>query len=292
MTETEQPETHNTWLQSEVERLRSENARLRQQNRDLHITLSTTAEHGDLIESQLHTINVQLTAEIAQRQRAQAMLQVLLEIISRERDDLEIIVQTIMEHGDIVDNQWQQKLNEAMQLAELDSLTQIANRRRFDSYLDHQWRQTLREQASLSVILCDIDYFKQYNDAYGHRAGDICLQQVAKALQNTLKRPADLFARYGGEEFAAILPQTSETGAIRVAERMQAAIAQLQIPHSRSTVCPHVTVSIGIASTLPHQGRSQTNLLDEADQRLYRAKQQGRNQIVHSHNHSLPTPHC
>jgi diguanylate cyclase (GGDEF)-like protein len=291
MTETEQPET-NIQLRSEIERLRGENERLRQRNRDLSITLSTTAEHGDLIEAQLHAINTQLTVEIAERQRAEAMLQVLLKIISRERDDLEIIVQTIMEHGDVVDSQWRQKLDEAMQLAEVDSLTQIANRRRFDSYLDYQWKQTVREQSSLSVILCDIDYFKQYNDAYGHQAGDNCLRQVAKTLQNTLKRPVDLFARYGGEEFAAILPQTGEAGAIRVAERMHTAIAQLQIPHSRSAVCPHVTVSIGVASIMSCRGRSPASLLDEADQRLYLAKQQGRDQIVHCWNHPLLTPRC
>ncbi|OLP15897.1 GGDEF domain-containing protein [Leptolyngbya sp. 'hensonii'] len=272
-----------------MDRLQRENERLRQQNYDLHLALSTTAEHGDFIEAQLHATNIQLSAEIVERKRAEVMLQTLLEIISRERDDLEIIVQTIMEHGDVVDAQWQLKLNETLRLADLDGLTQIPNRRRFDVYFDYQWRQMTRDQTPLSVILCDIDCFKQYNDAYGHLAGDDCLRQIAQALHTTLKRPSDLVARYGGEEFVAILPQTDAQGAIQVAEQMQVAIARLQIPHSQSCIAPQVTLSMGIASTIPSPLRSSGSLLDEADQRLYLAKQQGKNQIIHPWN-SFPAP--
>ncbi len=284
MVESEMLEARYTELLAEFYRLRTENECLKQQNRDLLIALSTTAEHGDLVEAQLHTMNVKLEAEIAEREKAEAMLQTLLNIISREKNDLEIIVQTIVEHGDVVDTQWQQKLREAMCLAELDGLTQVANRRKFDHYLSYQWKQMGQQQTPLSVIICDIDYFKQYNDAYGHLMGDACLQQVAKTLQSILKQPGDLFARYGGEEFAAILPQTEEKAAICVAERMQKAIAQLKMPHPSSAVAAHVTLSMGVASTIPSHPRSPTSLLDQADQRLYLAKRKGRNQIIHHWN--------
>lgn len=271
-------------LMLEVEKLRREISRLNQDIRDLQISLSTTTEHGDLIEAQLHETNLKLQAEVVERQQAEATLNALFEIISKERDDLEIIVQTIVEHGDVVDNQWYQKLREATRLANFDSLTQIANRLKFDSHLTKQWKQMMREQSPLSILLCDIDYFKQYNDAYGHVMGDDCLKKVAWALNETLSRPTDLFARYGGEEFAAVLPQTGETGALRVAERMQAAIARLQIPHESSTINSYVTLSIGVASTVPQSPRSPDSLVDEADQFLYRAKQQGRNKIVYRGN--------
>ncbi len=268
-------------LMSEVEKLRREISRLNQDVRDLQISLSTTAEHGDLIEAHLHETNLKLQAEVVERQQAEATLNALFEIIARERDDLEIIVQTIVEHGDVVDNQWYQKLREATRLANFDSLTQIANRLKFDGHLAKQWKQMMREQAPLSILLCDIDYFKQYNDAYGHVMGDGCLKSVARALSETLSRPSDLVARYGGEEFAAVLPQTGDEGAVRVAERMQVAIARLQIPHVSSSINPYVTLSIGVASAIPQSQRSPASLVDEADQMLYRAKQQGRNKIVY-----------
>lgn len=264
----------------EIEKLRQEISRLNQDIHDLQISLSTTAEHGDLIEAQLYETNLKLQEEVVVRQRAEATLNALFEIISKERDDLEIIVQTIVEHGDVVDNQWYQKLREATRLANFDSLTQIANRLKFDGHLTKQWKQMTREQSSLSILLCDIDYFKQYNDTYGHVMGDGCLKKVARALNETLSRPTDLVARYGGEEFAAVLPQTGEEGALRVAERMQMAIAHLEIPHASSSINPYVTVSIGVASAIPQPQRSYDSLVDEADQLLYRAKQQGRNRIV------------
>ena len=264
----------------EIEKLRQEISRLNQDIRDLQISLSTTAEHGDLIEAQLYETNLKLQEEVVVRQRAEATLNALFEIISKERDDLEIIVQTIVEHGDVVDNQWYQKLCEATRLANFDSLTQIANRLKFDGHLTKQWKQMMREQSSLSILLCDIDYFKQYNDTYGHVMGDGCLKKVARALNETLSRPTDLVARYGGEEFAAVLPQTGEEGALRVAERMQMAIAHLKIPHASSSINPYVTLSIGVASAIPQPPRSPASLVDEADQLLYRAKQQGRNRIV------------
>lgn len=267
-------------LEVEVEALRQEVERLKQANRDLYLSLATTAEHGDLIEAQLYQTNEQLLAEVEERKRAQATLKTLLEVISKRKEDLEIVVQTIMEHGDVMDTQWSLKLTEINKIASLDALTEIANRRRFDEHLEYQWKQMTRERSPLALILCDIDRFKQFNDAYGHLAGDDCLQRVASALNHCVNRPSDLVARFGGEEFAAVLPQTDLEGAIRVAERMQQEVAQLQITHAQSLVSPFVTLSIGVTCVIPTTDLSSEELIHMADQLLYQAKQQGRNQIV------------
>ncbi len=272
-----QPESQ---LLKEIERLHQEAEALKRENSDLRIALLTTAEHGDLIESELHDTNQQLQVEVTERKRAETMLQTLLNILYKERSDLEIIVHTLMEHGDSVDMQWCDKLLEASDLARLDGLTQIANRRSFDEYLDQQWQQMARDQLPLSIVLCDVDYFKQFNDTHGHSAGDVCLQRIAQIISSALKRPSDMVARYGGEEFVVILPHTDIKGAIVVAELIQAEIQQLQILHGHSSVSQYVTVSIGIASTQPIFSGSPKDLLDEADKLLYIAKQQGRNRIM------------
>lgn len=261
-------------------RLRQEIRQLQAEIQDLHIALSTTAEHGDLIEAQLYETNQQLQAEISVRQKAEAMLYTLLDVISREKSDLEIIVQTIMEHGDVVDAQWSKKLAEISLLAASDGLTQIPNRRHFDQHLTQQWRQMAREQKFLAILLCDIDYFKEYNDAYGHLGGDDCLKLVAQTLYHHARRPYDLVARYGGEEFAAILPGTDWEGAIEVAQRMKTAIAKLQIPHAASSISSYVTISIGVASMIPSPNLLPTHLLTIADRNLYLAKHEGRDRIV------------
>jgi diguanylate cyclase (GGDEF)-like protein len=267
-------------LLSEIKELRQEIKRLKQANQDLALSLTTTAEHGDFIEAQLYQTNEQLLAEVEERKRAQATLKALLEAISKRKEDLEIVVHTIMEHGDVMDTQWSQKLSEISKIASLDALTQIANRRRLDEHLEYQWKQMARERSPLALILCDIDHFKQFNDAYGHLAGDDCLQRVATALNQSVNRPSDLVARFGGEEFAAILPQTDLGGAIRVAQRMQQAIARLQIPHIASLVDPYVTLSIGVSCVVPVLDMPSEELIHFADRHLYLAKQQGRNQII------------
>ncbi|MBD2305024.1 diguanylate cyclase [Chroococcidiopsis sp. FACHB-1243] len=165
---------------------------------------------------------------------------------------------------------------ELQRLANLDSLTQIANRRRFDEYLNLEWRRMLREQTPLSLILCDIDYFKHYNDCYGHQAGDDCLRQIAQAIARTLNRPGDLVARYGGEEFAIILSNTPVLGAVQIAELVLAGIAQLKIPHAQSEVSTHVTVSLGISSQIPQANCLPHILITAADRALYHAKKVGR----------------
>ncbi|MBW4652353.1 MAG: GGDEF domain-containing protein [Kaiparowitsia implicata GSE-PSE-MK54-09C] len=265
---------------NEVTQLRREIHTLQERITDLQIALTTITEHGDVIEAELHRMNERLQLEIADRRRAEATLEAIVHLISRQKSDLEIILDTITEHGDVLDIQWLEKVKHANYLATSDGLTQIPNRRRFDEYLDQQWRQLAREQLPLTMLLCDIDYFKQYNDTYGHLLGDDCLRDVAKALYNAVNRPGDVVARYGGEEFGVLLPHTQADGALQVAKKLKQAIADLRIPHSQSPISPYLTISIGIASTVPELGRSSNTLLNKADQQLYKAKQRGRNQIV------------
>lgn len=274
-----EPQEHQ--LLVEINRLRQDIETLKRENNDLRIALATTAEHGDVIEEELQTINDRLRTEVEERQRAQSLLQAFVSVVSKQRDDLEIILHTIVEHGDVLDTQWQEKVSQANLLAISDSLTQIPNRRRFDDYLESQWQRMTREQTPLSVMLCDVDFFKQYNDTYGHLAGDACLKQIVQALSSSLFRASDVLARYGGEEFAAILPHTDQHQAVNVAQRMQVEIARLQIPHVGSTINSYVTLSIGIACTIPIPSRSPSMLLEAVDRQLYLAKQRGRNQIVH-----------
>lgn len=169
---------------------------------------------------------------------------------------------------------------ELQRLATLDSLTQIANRRCLDEYLRREWRRAVREQTPLSLILCDIDYFKNYNDSYGHQAGDDCLQQVAEALSRTVKRTSDLVARYGGEEFTVILPNTPVEGAMQIAGLIQQNLQTLKIVHPDSVVNEYITLSIGVTSTVPSPQDTPEKLINMADNALYEAKREGRNRII------------
>ncbi|MHC5822121.1 MAG: diguanylate cyclase [Nostoc sp.] len=162
-------------------------------------------------------------------------------------------------------------------LAMVDQLTQIGNRRVFDIYLNHIWHDLLRKKSFLSLLLCDIDYFKQYNDIYGHTTGDTCLTLVAQTIKRTVKRSTDLVVRYGGEEFAVILPDTDGDGAIHIAQEIHEAIQQMNISHTASTVKQCITLSIGIATVIPVTDLVTLDLIKAADQALYQAKAQGRN---------------
>ena len=166
---------------------------------------------------------------------------------------------------------------ELHQLATLDGLTLVANRRRFDEYWQQQWQFLMQQQQPLGLILADIDYFKNYNDHYGHQQGDECLWKIAQTIAYTLNRPTDLLARYGGEEFVAVLPYTSIDGACKVAEIIIAEIHQLCLPHAHSLVSDRVTLSLGITCLVPQADRSWKQPITFADQALYQAKQEGRN---------------
>jgi diguanylate cyclase (GGDEF)-like protein len=166
------------------------------------------------------------------------------------------------------------------QLVSLDSLTCLANRRCFDERLEWEWKRLTREQVPLSLILCDIDFFKGYNDTYGHQAGDVCLQRVAEALCSAVKRPADLVARYGGEEFVLVLPHTGSAGAMQIAREIQTRLKDLQLTHATSSVSPYVTLSMGVSSTIPQVDVLAVMLLEKADQALYQAKIEGRDRAI------------
>ena len=182
-------------------------------------------------------------------------------------------------------------------LTKSDPLTGIANRRYLDEQIELEWRRSMRNQGVLSLLMIDIDFFKAYNDHYGHIAGDACLRKIAETIQTTVNRAGELAARYGGEEFAALLPQSSPERACEVADRICLAVRDLHIPHAKSCVSDSVTVSIGIAGGAPifHPANcvigeehsrnpgSIEELFTWADEALYKAKQTGRNRVVLSH---------
>lgn len=162
----------------------------------------------------------------------------------------------------------------------MDGLTGLNNRRRFDEYAAAEWSRAVREKTSLSLLMIDVDYFKAYNDTYGHLAGDEVLKRIALAMQRCTQRPADLAARFGGEEFVLILPSTPAPGAQLLGQRIVHAVNEANIPHAASPAADHVTVSIGGAATLPGPGNSLLALLETADLALYAAKHGGRNRLV------------
>jgi diguanylate cyclase (GGDEF)-like protein len=168
---------------------------------------------------------------------------------------------------------------ETRRLSRVDRLTGIANRRWFDHYLDRMWKQHQRDQLPLALVLSDIDYFKTYNDSYGHLAGDRGLRSIAELLDEQVNRPHDLVARYGGEEFAVILPNTNRVGALHIAETMLNGIRHLRLPHCASPK-QLLTMSFGISSIVPQPGQNADALIQRADGALYRAKATGRDQVM------------
>ncbi|MBF0572248.1 MAG: diguanylate cyclase [Desulfamplus sp.] len=167
------------------------------------------------------------------------------------------------------------------QLSTIDSLTKIPNRRHFNQTYEQEWRRAKREGNHLTVGMIDIDYFKKYNDTYGHIEGDNCIERVASTIQNSIQRPADYIARYGGEEFGLILPNTDIDGAVKLAEKIRSNVESLQMAHCLSDKGV-VTVSIGISSEIPIQEEAlMLELLNRADKALYKAKEEGRNRVEH-----------
>jgi len=184
----------------------------------------------------------------------------------------------VISHHNITQRRLAEEKAEA--LARTDGLTGVANRKHLDQFLDREWRRALRAGESLSVLLLDIDFFKPFNDHYGHQAGDECLRRVGGALQQTLRRATDLVARYGGEEFILVLGQSSAVEAENNAQRVLTAVRALAIPHEFSAAATVVTASIGVATQSPRVGTAPSGLIQLADDALYRAKEAGRDRFV------------
>ncbi|MDY7559297.1 PleD family two-component system response regulator [Pseudomonas sp. 10B1] len=161
-----------------------------------------------------------------------------------------------------------------------DGLTGLSNRRHFDEYLELEWRRAAREQTQMSLLMIDVDYFKAYNDSFGHLEGDEALRGVAQAIRASCARPSDLPARYGGEEFALVLPNTSPGGARLLAEKLRHTVTALAIPHNSPVPGSTLSISIGLATMIPQPGSNSRQLIQEADKGLYSAKNNGRNQVV------------
>ena len=165
-------------------------------------------------------------------------------------------------------------------LSTTDELTGIPNRRQFDHALDREWRRGLRNQSPVSLVLMDVDCFKAFNDHYGHLAGDDCLRRVADTLAGAARRPGDVMARLGGEEFVSLLPETDHRGAMVTANRIQQGVSSMGVPHAFSEAAEHVTLSIGLATMVPTKEQTSSDLIRRADEFLYLAKHNGRNQIA------------
>jgi diguanylate cyclase (GGDEF)-like protein len=189
----------------------------------------------------------------------------------------------------LIRQQLEEKNRLLERLSTLDTLTGLANRRRFDESLQQEWKRAARDAGSLSLIFCDIDFFKGYNDTYGHQAGDDCLCRVARALAEVVNRPADLAARYGGEEFVILLVDTVLEGAVFLAEKMRIRIESLRIAHRSSGLGAFLTASFGVASLIPRTGIQPEDLIAIADHALYAAKQQGRNRVAASGSLDAPS---
>jgi diguanylate cyclase (GGDEF)-like protein len=219
----------------------------------------------------------QMSQEIQQsRQQLQEYSRSLEQKVTERTHELQVEIQQRLQAEEAL----QEANQELRRLAFLDGLTQIPNRRWFDQRFMQEWARLKREGNSLSVILCDVDYFKQYNDTYGHQTGDDCLRDIARALSIAARRPSDLVARYGGEEFVVLLPNTDLAGAMEVAQAMRSFIHELKIPHRKSSISNLVTMSFGIASVVPTDAMMPEHILIDADRGLYQAKEDGRDRVA------------
>ncbi len=176
---------------------------------------------------------------------------------------------------------------ELQRLSAIDGLSGIPNRRSFDEYISKEWQRAVREKTNLALLLIDIDFFKKYNDGYGHQGGDDCLQKVAKALADTMRRSSDMVARYGGEEFTVVLPNTDLDGAMVIAEELRLAVEKLALKHAFSDVADIVSISLGAAGIPPQCGTDCASLIALADAALYKAKEEGRNRCCRAKRDSV-----
>jgi diguanylate cyclase (GGDEF)-like protein len=237
-------------------------------------------------EEVLARVEIQLTIRRQQKE---------LEQLNAQFQTQNALLQNEIHNRTVAEERLQSAIFELERLVNLDGLTGVANRRRFDDFLECSWQDMAEEEATLSLVMCDVDFFKSYNDTYGHNEGDKCLREIAGTLEQEIKKFADqedsLVARYGGEEFAIILPNTSIEKAMAIAEHLRMTVKELAIPHINSkisgtsdrlvaSVTPSVTLSLGIASVIP-SGNETSFLITMADRALYEAKNRGRNQVCY-----------
>ncbi len=262
---------------------------MQRQNRLLQEEIQYRLEVDRVIQEQ----NISLQKEVKNRLRIEKLLQdqnelMQEEIQNRQRIERTLQTQNIELQREISDRieaeeslkQANQQLQSLSLLAAIDGLTQIANRRRFDEYLSDEWERLTEAQQPLSLILCDVDRFKPYNDVEGHQKGDECLQSIAKTLNDYISKTQGLAARYGGDEFAIILPNTDAATARQIAEQIKSDIQNLSISHPNSSVCEHVTLSMGIASMIPTRELQPDSLISITDCALDEAKDRGGNITV------------
>ncbi len=266
----------NSSLTDELRQLRTEVQRLRRERDDLEIALLTAIEHGDAIQHELQIANRQLQAEVQERVTLEKELRLLIDTVRQESQDLAAVLEAITEHSDQVEQHWHERYVQTETAANSDPLTGLANRRVFDQAIAHQWRYALHSHKPLALIVGDIDCFKPFNDNYGHQKGDECLVQVAGVFQRAARRDDDVAARYGGEEFVLLLPHTDLLGARKIADAILQDMRQLALPHAYSIVTDHITVSLGLCSTIPEHP-DECALFAAADRQLYLAKHRGRN---------------
>lgn len=202
--------------------------------------------------------------------------------VVRNGDEVEALVGFMFDISERKKNE-QELLRLQRELEELsyrDELTRVFNRRMFDVVMEREWASAYRQQQPLSLVLLDLDFFKNYNDHYGHLAGDACLQRVARLLEESALRPRDMVARFGGEEFVLVLPETDAEAAEAVAERCRQLVADARIAHPASPVGAHLSASLGVATIVPSEHDKALQFIDAVDKLLYSAKQQGRNRVV------------
>ena len=217
--------------------------------------------------------------------------------ITRTRQNKKNIIGLLLERVHLLElhtRRLEQANQDLRRLSYLDVLTGVANRRRLEEALDLEWRRASRAGMPLSLMMIDTDFFKLFNDAYGHQRGDDCLILIANTIRNALNRPGDMVARYGGDEFVVLIPGTGEEGAAEMAEAMRGRVEAMVIAHEGSPHDKVVTVSLGVATGYPTTGFSSGELIAAADEALYRAKEEGRNRFIisrgpRSMNHAMPT---
>jgi diguanylate cyclase (GGDEF)-like protein len=239
---------------------------------------SGSLQIGSAIEMMLLSLTLVDRFNTLRREKLEAQAQALqaqTEMVNKLRASEQLLEARVAERTAQL-----QDLNQQLEhMSTTDALTGVANRRQFDGVLAAEWSRAVRHGQPLALGLIDLDWFKQYNDNYGHQAGDECLRQVAHTLAAIISRSSDLVARYGGEEFVFIAPDTSREGAIHLAEAARRAVEQLNVPHAFSDY-GHLTLSIGVALCIPKREDSPDALLRTADAMLYQAKAQGRNRVV------------